>query len=372
MRVRAQEDEMRGRKEEQDGMFVYTTAEKMVPADHPLREIKRRADSVLKRLSRVFDEMYSDMGKPSIPPERLLKGRLLIALYSVRSERLFCEMLRYNILFKWFLDMEIDDDAFDASTYSKNQERLMSHDVSRRFFDEVVRDARHDGLLGDEHFSVDGTLIEAWASMKSFKPKDESKDEKHDDDDPGNPTVDFHGEKRSNETHQSTTDPEARLMRKGKGKEAKLCFMGHVLMANRSGLCLDVSVSRADGRAEREEAKRMLSRQAIKHVRPRTLGADKGYHTKDFVGDLRKRGIAPHIAQIEGRDTPGMDKRTTNGAGYMLSQKLRKKVEEIFGWVKTVGGFEKTRYKGVARTQQCAYITYAAYNLLRLAKLAPL
>jgi transposase len=362
---------MRGRRDEQDGMFVYTTAEKMVPADHPIREIKRRADAVLKRLSPLFDKMYSDIGKPSIPPERLLKGRLLIALYSVRSERLFCEMLRYNMLFKWFLDMEIDEDAFDASTYSKNQERLMSHDVSRRFFDEVVREARHDGLLGDEHFSVDGTLIEAWASMKSFKPKDEPVNSK-DDDDPGNPTVDFHGEKRSNDTHRSTTDPEARLMRKGKGKEAKLCFMGHVLMENRNGLCVDVSVTRADGRAEREEAKRMLSRQAMKGVRPKTLGADKGYHTKDFVGDIRSRGIAPHIAQVGARDTPGMDGRTTNSIGYNLSRKLRKKVEEIFGWVKTVGGFNKTRYKGVARTQQCACITYAAYNLLRLAKLAPL
>ena len=361
---------MRGHKEEQGGMFVYTTAEKMVPEDHPIRAIKRRADAVLKRLSPLFDRMYSGMGKPSIPPERLLKGRLLIALYSMRSERLFCEMLRYNILFKWFLDMEIDEDAFDASSFSKNQERLMSHEVARLFFDEVVREARHDGLLGDEHFSVDGTLIEAWASMKSFKPKDET-NERHDDDDPGNTTVDFHGEKRSNATHRSTTDPEARLMRKGKGKEAKLCFMGHVLMANRNGLCVDVSVSRADGRAEREEAKRMLRRQAMKRVRPKTLGADKGYHAKEFFEDLRARGVAPHIAQVQGRDTPGMDGRTTNSVGYKLSQKLRKKVEEIFGWVKTVGGLGKTRYKGVARTQQCAYITYAAYNLLRLAKLSP-
>jgi transposase len=360
---------MRGHKEDPDGMFVYTTAEKMVPDDHPLREIKRRADAVLKRLSPVFDKMYSDRGKPSIPPERLLKGRLLIALYSVRSERLFCEMLRYNILFKWFLDMAIDDDAFDASSYSKNQERLMRHDVSRRFFDEVVREARSERLLSDEHFTVDGTLIEAWASMKSFKPKDET-GEKHDDDDPGNPSVDFHGEKRKNETHRSTTDPEARLMRKGKGKEAKLSFIGHVLMENRNGLCVDVSVSRADGRAEREEAKRMLSRQAMKRVRPKTLGADKGYHAGEFVADLRERCISPHIAEVAGRNTPGMDGRTTASPGYRTSQKFRKKVEEIFGWMKTVGGLRKTRYKGTARTKECAYITCAAYNLLRLAKLA--
>lgn len=362
---------MRGRKEQQSGMFVYTTAEKMVPADHPIREIKRRADAALKRLSPLFDQMYSDVGKPSIPPERLLKGRLLIALYSVRSERLFCEMLQYNMLFKWFLDMELDDEPFDASSYSKNQERLISHDVSRRFFDEVVREARSERLLSDEHFTVDGTLIEAWASMKSFRRKDEP-GKSSGDDDPGNPTVDFHGEKRSNATHRSTTDPEARLMRKGKGKEAKLCFMGHVLMENRHGLCVDVSVSRADGRAEREEAKRMLGRQAVKRVRPKTLGGDKGYHTKDFVSDLRARGISPHVAEIEGRDTPGMDKRTTNRIGYKLSQKVRKKVEEIFGWVKTAGGFRKTRYKGVARTRECAYITYAAFNLIRLANLSPL
>jgi hypothetical protein len=279
-------------------------------------------------------------------------------------------MLRYNILFKWFLDMEIDDEPFDSSSFSKNQERLMSHEVSRRFFDEVVREARSERLLSDEHFTVDGTLIDAWASMKSFKPKD-APDERHDDDDPGNPTVDFHGEKRLNKTHRSTTDPEARLMRKGKGKEAKLCFMGHVLMENRNGLCVDVSVSPADGRAEREQAKRMLSRQAVKHVRPKTLGADKGYHAGEFVADLRARGISPHIAEIDGRRTPGLDKRTTNRIGYKLSQKVRKRVEEIFGWVKTVGEFDKTKYKGVARTQQCAYITYAAYNLLRLAKLSP-
>jgi len=359
---------MRGEVTAQQAMFSYVSPEARVPATHPLRAIKAKADEVLATLERTFDTMYSQTGRPSIPPERLLKSEVLIALFSIRGHRLFCEELNYNILFRWFLDMSLDEPGFDHSTFSQNSERLLQHEVAQRFFDAVVTAARREGLLSDEHFTVDGTLIEAWASLKRVTPK-AAPAAAPPPDDPGNPTVDFHGERRTNATHHSTTDPEARLARKGAGKEATLCFSGHVLMENRHGLCVDLQIAPATGIAERETALAMLRRQARRGIRPRTLGADKGYHCRDFVRRLRRRRIRPHLARVAGRQTPGLDGRTTRTVGYALSQRLRKRVEEIFGWLKTVGGLRKTRFRGIARTQHAACLVGAAYNLLRISRL---
>jgi len=359
---------MRGYVSGQARMFSYLSPEARVPATHPLRAIKATADQVLQRLSPTFEAMYSQSGRPSIPPERLLKGELLIALFSIRGHRLFCETLAYNILFRWFLDMNLDEPVFDHSTFSQNSERLLAHEAARKFFDAVVGYARGEGLLSDEHFTVDGTLIEAWASLKSVKPK-AAPTPAAPPDDPGNPTVNFHGERRTNATHQSTTDPDAVLARKSTGKEAKLCFSGHALMENRHGLCVDLQIAPATGTAERDMALALLRRQARRGIRPRTLGADKGYHCRDFVRRLRRRRIRPHLAQVTGRHTPGLDGRTTRHVGYALSQRIRKRVEEIFGWLKTIGGLRKTRFRGVARTQHAAYLVGAAYNLLRISRL---
>jgi transposase len=277
---------MRGANDTQSGMFSNFSPEQRVPVQHPLRVTKTHADAVLAELSPVFDAMYSNMGRPSIPPERLLKSQLLIALYlySVRSETQFCEMVYYNILFRWFLDMNLEDPSFDPTTFTKNRDRLLEHRVAVKFFDRVVNIARKEGLLSDDHFTVDGSLIEACASLKSFRPKDEDPSGRPTTDDhPGNPTVNFRGEKRSNETHACTTDSEALLMKKSMGKEAKLSFGAHALMENRNGLLIDIAVSRATGDAEREAAKEMLTRQARKRVKPKNLGADKGYDTKGFV-----------------------------------------------------------------------------------------
>jgi transposase len=351
-------------------LFRFLSSESRVPATHPLRRIKAVADQVLRDLSPTFTAMYSAIGRPSIPPERRLKSEVLIALYSVRSRRLFCERLDTDLLFRWFLDRSLDEPGFEHSTFSQNSERLLAHAVAQQFFDAVVTAARREGLLSDEHFTVDGTLIEAWASLKSVTPKEPAAPAAPLDD-PGNPTVDFHGERRTNATHQSTTDPEARLARKGTGKEAKLCFSGHVLMENRHGLCVDLQIASATGTAERDTALAMLRRQARRGIRPTTLGADKGYHCRDFVRRLRRRGIRPHLACVRGRHTPGLDGRTTRHASYRLSQRLRKKVEEIFGWMKTIGGLRKSRFRGVARTQHVSYVVGAAYNLLRLSRLRP-
>ncbi len=360
---------MRGEVNPQGHLFSYFSPESRVPPDHPLRAIKHYADQALTSLGQTLTAMYSDTGRPSIPPERLLKASLLIALYSVRSDRLFCEQLSYNILFRWFLDMSLEEPSFDASTFSKNRERLIRHEAALKFFDAVVRLARGKGLLSDEHFRVDGTLIEAWASLKSFKRKDGR--DQGPPDDPGNPTVNFHNEVRSNGTHESTTDPEARLAKKGAGKEAKLAFCGNALMENRNGLLLDIEVRQANGFAERGGALDLLKRQARKRVRPQTVGADRGYHTKDFVARLRRRGIAPHIACIGRRATPGLDGRTARHVGYVRSQRSRKRIEEIFGWLKTVGGLRKSQMKGVARTELAAHLAGAAYNLLRISRLCP-
>ena len=363
---------MRGHFNTQPMIIAYINLEKRVPEDHPLRKIKGMADQELRRLSSLFNEMYSQTGRPSIPPERVLKSLLLIVLYSVRSERQFCEQLGYNLLFRWFLDMELNDECFDPTVFTKNRERLMAHEVGRRFFDAVVGQARRAGLMSDEHFTVDGTLIEAWASLKRFRPEGEKPPDRPTDGDPSNPTVDFHGEKRRNETHQSATDPESRLMRKAKGKEAKLSFAAHALMENRNGLLVDLQVTPATGTAETEAAEAMLKRQARKRIQPKTLGADKWYDKRGLVSMLRSRKVTPHVAQnTERRGGSAIDGRTTRHIGYSLSQRFRKKVEEIFGWVKVVGGFRKTRFKGIRRTQLSAWFVGAAYNLLRMAKLMP-
>jgi transposase len=362
---------MRGENNSQSGMFSYFSPEQRVPAQHPLRKIKDHADAALKELSPVFNKMYSNMGRPSIPPERLLKSQLLIALYSVRSETQFCEMVDYNILFRWFLDMNLEEPAFDPTTFTKNRDRILEHQIAVKFFDRVVNIARKEGLLSDDHFTVDGTLIEACASLKSFRPKDEDpSDRPTTDDDPGNPTVNFRGEKRTNEMYASTTDPEALLMKKSAGKEAKLSFGAHALMENRNGLLLDIAITAATGTAEREAAEQMLIRQARKRVKPKTLGADKGYDTNDFVQTIRDRKITPHVAaNTERRGGSAIDGRTTRHAGYTISQRLRKRVEEIFGWCKTIGGFRRTRYKGKDRIQLHALLVGTAYNLLRIANI---
>jgi IS5 family transposase len=290
---------------------------------------------------------------------------LLIAFYSVRSDRLFCEQLDYNLLFRWFLDLDLESGGLDQSNFSRLRERLVETDIARRFFDEVVRLARKDKLLSSDHFTVDGTLIDAWASFKSFKRKDDDEPPKPGD---GTGMVDFKGERRSNTTHQSTTDPEAKLMRKGNGQPAKLSYGGHALMENRSGLCVDLLITDAT-LAEHQAARQLLTRARRRKIHPKTLGADKGYHVKDFVQHLREHGIKPHIARIDGRKTPGLDGRTSCTEGYKVSQRKRKRVEEIFGWLKTVGGMRKTRFIGEARTQIAAYLSAAAYNLLRIAKL---
>lgn len=353
---------MRGKRDTQMTMLSLVTANDLVPEGHPIRRIKPMVDKALAELSPTFSRMYAEAGRPSIPPEHLLKACLLIALYSVRSERQFCERLQYDLLFKWFLDMNIIDPAFDASVFSKNKERLLEHEVAREFLGEVLAEARRLKLLSEDHFTVDGTLLEAWASLKSFRPKDDTEvpattGEK-------NPEVDFHGEKRSNDTHQSTTDPEAMLAKKGKGKEAKLCFMGHVLMENRNGLVVDVALTQATGTAEREAALGMLRK--VSGSRRITVGGDKNFDTKDFVTNCRSMVVTPHVAR---RDTSIVDGRTTRHAGYQMSQRIRKRVEEIFGWDKTVAGCRKLRYKGMERNRLWWELTAAAYDLLRMAKI---
>jgi transposase/IS5 family transposase len=360
---------MRGKVQAQQELVTIISLESFVPKDHPLRPIKLRLDHVLKLLSSTFDQMYAEEGRPSIPPERLLKAKVLIALYSVRSERLFCEMLQYNLLFRWFLDLEMSEGTWDATTFSKNQERLLEHHVAASFFSTVVELAKQEGWASQDHFTVDGTLIEAWASLKSFTRKGEKP--KTDDPDKGNPTIDFHKEKRSNATHQSTTDPEARLAKKSKGKEARLSFGAHALMENRSGLCMDLRIEDAGAKTEGEVALELLQdHRNIHQATPRTVGADKGYHNKDFVQGCREKGIKPHVAPMEKRQVEGLDNRTLKSKGFETSSRIRKRIEEIFGWIKTVGAFRKTRYRGRERTQMSAYFVAGAYNLLRMANLS--
>ena len=360
---------MRGADTKQASMLSLLTPEKRVPPKHPLRAVKAMAEAALQDLSSVFDRMYSSIGRSSIPPERLLKASLLMAFYTVRSERLFCEQLDYNILFRWFLDMSMEEPSFDHSSFSKNRERLIAHDVAHEFFVRIVEQARAAGLMSDEHFTVDGTLIDAWASLKSFRKKDEQPSDRPPPDDPGNPSVDFHKEKRSNDTHQSTTDPDARLARKGKGKEAKLSYSQHALMENRNGLLVDLRIAEANGTAEREVALEMMD-DRLAGSRRITVAGDKGYDTKDFVAECIARNVTPHVAQnVSGNRSSAIDERTTRHEGYSISQRIRKRVEEIFGWTKTVGNFRRTRYKGPARTELASYLVGAAYNLLRMGRL---
>ena len=346
-------------------MLMLMSPEELVPKEHPVRRVKALADEALRELSPLFERMYAKVGRPSIPPEVLLKSLLLIALYSVRSERQFCERLRYDLLFRWFLDLDMVQEPFDASSFSRNRDRLLEHEVAHRFLQAVVKRAKKGHLVSSEHFSVDGTLIDAWASMKSFRPKDEDDDEGGD----GNGWGDFRGQKRSNETHQSKTDPEAKLARKGKGREAKLSYAGHALMDNRNGLVVDVMVTEADGNAERQAALQMLVQA---EPRDATLGADKGYDTRDFVLDCRALNVTPHVAQnANERRRSAIDARTTRHPGYAISQRIRRRIEQYFGWMKTVGTLRRTRYRGRRRTELYAHITGAAYNLLRMAKLLP-
>jgi transposase len=355
---------MRGDRDHQANMLLAVTPDQLVPRDHPVREIKTIVEHALTELSPLFEQMYARNGRPSIPPEHLLKASLLIALYSVRSERQFCERLQYDLLFKWFLDLNISDPAFNPTTFSKNRERLLEHEVSRRFFDAVVAEARRRHLLSDDHFSVDGTLLDAWASMKSFRPMNDT--DPPPDPVGRNPEVDFKGERRSNRTHRSTTDPEARLARKGPGREARLSFTGHVLMENRNGLVVDAELTEAVGTAEERAAINMLKR--IPGKRRITVGADKGYDTGNFVDTCWMMNTTAHVARKRLRSA--IDGRTTRHESYRLSQRVRKRVEEIFGWMKTVGGARKLRYRGAARNGLWFKLLAAAYNLVRMAKIA--
>jgi transposase len=361
---------MRGKEPTQGMMLAFLDPDARVPRDHPIRIIKRYADAALADLSGEFDQIYAKIGRDSIPPERLLKAELLIALYSIPGERAFCEQLDYNILLRWFLNMNLVEPSFDHSSFSKNRPRLMQQDLAQQFFDEVVAYARGLDLLSDEHFSVDGTLIEANASLKSFRKKpDDGDPPPPPPDDPGNPSVDFHGEKRSNATHQSTTDPEARLKKKGKGKEAKLVFEGHGLMENRNGLLVDLLITQASGTAERDAVPHLLDGACERGFHPTTLGADKGYDTQGCVAAMRERGVTPHVAQNTTRRRSAIDGRTTRHPGYPLSQRIRKRIEECWGWAKGVGGLRRSRFRGVVKLQCSAYLIGVAYNLTRMAGL---
>jgi transposase len=359
---------MRGQVDRQSEMLCLISPESRVPKEHPLRRIKSLVDGALKDLSPVFDDMYAELGRPSIPPERLLKAKVLQALYTIRSEKLLVESLDYNLLFRWFLDFNLMEPAWDNSTFTKNQQRLLEHHVAELFFAQVVAMAREHGWASDAHFTVDGTLIDAWAGLKSFQPKDGPKNPS--DGDPGNPSVDFHGEKRSNATHRSTTDPESQLARKGRGKEARLCFGLHALMENRNGLCVQALISTAHGVTESTAATELLARQIdLVDKAPETLGADRGYHNAGMVEYCRDHGIKPHIALVKGREVEGLDGRTTRSPGYQTGQRIRKRIEEIFGWCKETGGLRRTRKRGVARVGLGTMLILTAYNLVRMGKL---
>jgi len=354
---------MRGDDIHQDAMFSYLSPEARVPRDHPLRPVRDMVNQALAELSGDFQAMYSREGRPSIPPEKLLRALLLQVLYTIRSERLLMEQLDYNLLFRWFVGLSMDDKVWNHSVFSKNRERFLRSDLAAAFFRRILDQAAAAGLLSDEHFTVDGTLIEAWASLKSFRPKDGPPPEGGG----RNPAVDFHGEKRLNQTHASATDPEARLFKKAKGKEAKLCFMGHVLMENRHGLVVLPRLTAATGTAEREAAVGLVEGVPGRHRL--TVGADKAYDTQEFVQSLRALKAVPHVAQnCHGRKS-AIDGRTTRYPGYAISQRLRKRVEEIFGWMKTVGNLRKTRHRGEDRVGWVFTLTAAAYNLVRMRNL---
>ena len=349
---------MRGPDEQTSHLFSDVVPEHRVRQDHPLRAIRQMTDEVLSTLSLRFDRMYSDMGRPSIPPEQLLRALLVQSLYTIRSERLLMEEIDYSILFRWFVGLGMDEEIWSPTTFSKNRDRLLEGDIAAAFFDGVIEQARTAGLLSDEHFTVDGTLLEAWASLKSFRPKDEGPTAPPDD--PGNPTVNFHGASRGNDTHQSTTDPEARLARKGHGREAKLSYAGHVLLDNRHGLVANVCVTAATGTAERDAAVRLLADAAD----ALTVGGDKGFDVPSFVAAVRSLGVTPHVAKkVKGS---AIDGRTTRHEGYTISQRKRKLIEQVFGWMKTIGGLRKLRHRGGTLIDWIVTFTAAAYNLIRL------
>ena len=363
---------MRGAESHQSPLFSYVSLEERIPKDHPLRVIKALVDAILRDLSPQFDALYAAKGRPSIPPEMLLRALLLQILYSVRSERLLMEQLDYNLLFRWFVGLNLDAEVWVPTTFTKNHDRLLEGEIAHAFFAAVVEQARKRRLLSDEHFTVDGTLLEAWASQKSFRPKGTEPALPGGPDEPPppkgegrNPDAQFRGEKRSNATHHSTTDPDARLAKKGRGKEARLAYSASVLMENRHGLVVDTEVTHATGTAEVESALAMLSRQP-KRARRRTLGADKLYDTRAFVSGARKRGFTPHVAQNTSGRCSNIGGRTTRHAGYAESQKRRKLVEENFGWSKTVGLLRKLRHRGTALVSWVFAFTSAAYNLVRL------
>ena len=357
---------MRGVDHQQGGMFSYLSPETRVRQDHPLRAIRKVVDEVLGQLSPLFAAMYSATGRPSIPPEKLLRALLIQMLYSIRSERLLMEEIDYSVLFRWFVGMKLDEGVWDATTFSKNRERLLDADVAREFLSQIVQQAREKGWTSDEHFTVDGTLIEAWASLKSFQRKEQSKGAPADD--PGNPTVNFHGEKRCNQTHESTTDADAKLARKGNGKEAKLSFQGNLLVENRNGLIVDTELFEANGTAERDAALVMLEQ--IPGSKRVTVAGDKAYDTKDFVSECRNLKVTPHVAQNDKR--PGgsaIDARTARHAGYRISQLKRKRIEESFGWLKTMALMRKVRHRGIFKVGWVFTFAAAAYNLVRMRNL---
>lgn len=381
---------MRGRKNVQPQFFYSIDVEARIRQDHPLRPLKQRIDQILVSMDSLFGSAYSGIGRPSVPPERLLKALLLMALYSIRSERQLCERIDTDLLFRWFLDMSPEDAAFDATVFTHNRPRMDESGITRAFFDAVVRQAKDAGLCSEEHFSVDGTMIESLASMKSFRPNDQSADKGDDNNGfkPRNPDVDFHGQKRSNGTHSSRTDPEAKLYRKGPGKPAQLAYLGHILNENRNGLIVEVAVTQAQGTAERDAALEMVDRYRLKHGRdPKTIGADAGYDSGSFLLALEERGIEPHVAMTS---TEPADPKTARpdrqqkiaarirmkdrqqSRGYTLSQRIRKRVEECFGWQKTIAGLGRSRWVGSWKLRQYFELTAAAYNLLRMRKLVPI
>lgn len=362
---------MRGSDTSSGSLFSYVDLEERVPAKHPLRVIKGIVDDALASLDADFERLYEGRGRSSLAPERLLRASLLQAFYSVRSERQLVEQLDYNLLFRWFVGLGIDDPVWDHSTSSKNRDRLLEADVAASFLEAVLRHPRVKRFLSDDHFSVDGTLIEAWASMKSFRARDGS------DEPPGpgrNGEQNFRGKPRKNDTHASTTDPDAKLFRKGNGREARLCFMGHVLMENRSGLIVQATLCQASGMAEREAAITVIERH-VPGSRRLTLGADKGYDAKPFAAELRAMNVTPHIARHDAvtktgkRRRPSVDGRTTRHPGYSASQRIRKRIEEPFGWAKTIAGLAKTKFKGTRRVAHQFTFAMAAYNLIRLPRL---
>jgi transposase len=357
---------MRGRELLQGGMFSYVSLEQRVPGDHPLRALRAMVDEALRELSPRFETLYARRwGRPSVPPEQLLRALLLQVLYTIRSERQLMEQLEYNLLYRWFVGLEMDGGVWDATVFTKNRRRLLEGRVAEGFFEAVLAQAAERGLLSAEHFSVDGTLIEAWASHKSFRPRQETR--RPHDDDRGNPTVDYRGEQRRNQTHVSTTDPEARLARR-KGKEARLAYEGHVLTENRHGLVVAARLTQASGYAEREAALEMAAE--IGGAQRVTLGADRGYDVRSFVQGLRELDVTPHVAQNISEHRPSaLDGRTTRHQGYRLSQRARKRVEEVFGWMKTIGLMRKTRHRGAARVGWMFVFTAAAYNLVRMRNL---